>query len=350
MIKVLHVLNTGKYSGAENVVITLINAMENVECAYASPDGPIRNILKDNHITFFPTTIHKMTAKELKRIIHEFNPDIIHAHDFNAGIMSVLTGASVPIINHLHNNTPWMKKLCIKSIGYLLVSIKFQKILTVSESVMKEYIFGKNLIDKSIVIGNPINTKVIKEKAMQAENHETSDLVFLGRLSPQKNPFFFLQLVAEIKKIKPDIKVAMVGTGELREKIETKCHELNIVNNVTLYGFQKNPYGLLNASKILCMPSEWEGFGLAAVEGMTLGKPVVAAPVGGLVNLIDDSCGKLCEKKEDYIKTIIKLLSDQQEYEKKAEGAKRRADELDNLALYVLKITEIYTDLLTGEV
>ena len=49
-MKVLHVLNTGKYSGAENVAITLIHALEgDVECAYTSPDGPIKEILKEGH-------------------------------------------------------------------------------------------------------------------------------------------------------------------------------------------------------------------------------------------------------------------------------------------------------------
>ena len=64
-MKVLHVLNTGKYSGAENVVITLIHALDGkVECAYASPDGPIREILESEKIVFVPSATVATNAKE----------------------------------------------------------------------------------------------------------------------------------------------------------------------------------------------------------------------------------------------------------------------------------------------
>ena len=52
---------------------------------------------------------------------------------------------------------------------------------------------------------------------------------------------------------------------------------------------QSNPYPYLNAGKVMVMPSAWEGFGLAAVEGMCLGKPVVCSGVGGLADIVDEN-------------------------------------------------------------
>jgi glycosyltransferase involved in cell wall biosynthesis len=117
-------------------------------------------------------------------------------------------------------------------------------------------------------------------------------------LTPQKNIFFLLEILKDLKVLKPDMTVSIVGEGELRKEFEDKISEYNLQDNITLYGFQKNPYPYIMAAKVMCMPSAWEGFGLAAVEGMALGKPVVAAPVGGLTSIIDDSCGKLCSKKK----------------------------------------------------
>ena len=46
----------------------------------------------------------------LKKAIEKIQPDIIHAHDFTAGILAASLINRIPIINHLHNNSPWLKK------------------------------------------------------------------------------------------------------------------------------------------------------------------------------------------------------------------------------------------------
>lgn len=344
-MKVLHVLNTGKYSGAENVAITLIHALEgDVECAYTSPDGPIKEILQEEKITYFPISTTAVNAKGLKQIILQYKPDIIHTHDYNAGIMACITGTNIPIINHLHNNTPWLRKICPKSLAYFVSCVRYKKILTVSDSVMDEFIFGSLVARKSMVVGNPINLSKILRSADETDVlQEPSDIIFLGRLSPQKNPFFFLEIIADIVKNNPGLRVAMVGSGELHEEVEAKIAELNLKNHVKLYGFQKNPYGLLKAAKVMCMPSKWEGFGLAAVEGLAFGKPVIASPVGGLRKIVNEQCGKLCETKEDYLVEIEKLLKDTSYYSRKSDGAKKRAKEYDNMISYARQIRELYS-------
>lgn len=346
-MKVLHVLNTGKYSGAENVVITLIHALDGeFEFAYTSPDGPIRDILKEEGIRYYPVSAEKMNAPELKKVIERYKPDIVHTHDFNAGIMACLTRTEIPIINHLHNNTPWLQTFCPKSLVYFASCVRYKKILTVSNSVMEEFIFGKWLKKKSQVVGNPINLEKIRRKAM-AENlvNGQSDVIFLGRLSPPKRPVFFLEIIAETVKTIPDIKVAMVGNGELQEEVEAKIQDLKLEKNVKLYGFQKNPYGLLKASKVMCMPSAWEGFGLAAVEAMAFGKPVVAAPVGGLQEIVTNSAGKKCNTLKEFRDELVALLTDTDYYVQKANAAMSRANEYDNSVQYAERICQIYNSL-----
>lgn len=344
-MKVLHILNTGKYSGAENVVITLINAgKKRVDCAYASPEGPISDILYENGITYFPIRTDKVSLKEVRHIINEYKPDIIHAHDFTASVVTAATMTHVPIVSHLHNNVPWLGKFCIRSIVYGASSIRYRKVLTVSKSVSEEYIFGKALKKKFIIVGNPISIEAINDKAYHSKLKQPSDIIFLGRLSKEKNPIFFLELIKDLVSEKPDLTVSIVGSGELEDSVKKKCKELNLEKNVHMYGFQKNPYGLLMNSKLLCMPSLWEGFGLAAVEALTLGVPVVAAPVGGLVEIVNDGCGKLCINKNEYLNEIRKLLSDSLYYEVKSKNAYERARELDNLGKYINSLINIYED------
>nr|WP_027871074.1 glycosyltransferase [[Eubacterium] cellulosolvens] len=336
---VMHVLNTGKYSGAENVVITLIGSMrDRTEAVYVSLDGPIRDYLSDNDIPFEP--ISKLTVSEMKRVIKKINPDIIHAHDFTAGLICSLA-TNRPIINHIHNKSPWIRRLNAKSVMYAISCFKYKRILTVSESVMDEYIFGKWFKKKTEVVGNPINLERIRSLAGNADINY--DVAFLGRLSPpQKNPFLFLDIICEVKRSKPGITVIMIGDGELREDVKARINELNLETNITMVGFQKKPYKYLNQAKILLMPSSWEGYGLAAVEALALGKPVVCSNAGGLPLIVNDHCGKICRGLAEYVAVINSLLIPTN-YVKYSRKSIERAYEMENVEEYMNRMLRTYS-------
>ena len=341
-IRVLHVLNTGKYSGAENVAITIISSMKDVEFAYASLNGPIVEILKDNNILYYPIGEQKINIRKLKKAIVDFRPDIIQAHDFTSGIKTVMTCEGVPIINHIHCNVPWLQKICIKSLSFLLFSCFYKKIILVSDSIIDEYVFRKIINRKCIVVGNPIDTDKIKQKSYSEENKEESDVIFLGRMSEEKNPLLFIDIICQVAKRIPDIKAVMIGSGALEKIVEQKIIEKGLRENIQLYCFMQNPYGLMKNSKILCVPSSWEGFGLSAAEALALSKPVVAANVGGLKTIINESCGFLCDDISQYVDAIIELIENESCYQKKKQGAINRANELENLNEYIENIYSIY--------
>lgn len=343
MERVLHILNTSSFSGAENVAITIINnitAEDGFEHIYASLEGTIRDVLKENGIRFYP--LEKLNVKNVRKAVKIFKPDIIHAHDFTAGIISSLSCFKIPIINHLHNNSPWLKTFSVKSVAYGLSALRYKKIITVSNSVMEEYIFGRFFKKKSTVVGNPINLNSIIKKAENAEITDSSDVALLGRITPQKNPSMFVDIISELKKKLPNINAAMIGDGELRDEIALKIEKLGLKENIKMYGFVKNPYGLLKNARVLCMPSLWEGFGLAAVEALALGTPVIASPVGGLGGVVNEKCGKLCKEKEEYVNEIFELLQNEKLYAQKKEGAFERAKELDNIKQYKKVLLDVY--------
>ena len=147
-MKVMHVLNTGGYSGAEHVVIDLINnTTERCQSVYVAKEGTIRDVLKKEKITFVP--VKRMSVLEVRKKIKELKPDIIHAHDYTAGIICSVFGNKIPVINHLHNNSPWIRKKNIKSFVYFFAAKRISRILIVSDSVIKENIFGEKLLSKT---------------------------------------------------------------------------------------------------------------------------------------------------------------------------------------------------------
>lgn len=346
--KILFLLNTNSYSGAENVVIQIIENIKdiNIEMVYVSKEGPIRKYLENKKIHFVP--IKSMDPIEIRKVICQEKPDIIHANDFRASVMAALSCWKLPIISHLHNNTPWMRKYHLYSFLYLLTSVRYKKILIVSPAILEEYVFGNWIKKKTIVINNPINLKSLQEYKQKHvfHNKKNYDIVFLGRLTWQKDPFRFIGLIVGLKKRIPLLKVVMVGDGELRKECEIKIKEFHLKESITILGFQENPYQYLCQGKVLCMPSKWEGFGLAAVEALAFHIPVVAAKVGGLPLIVDNNCGKLCKTDKEFIDEIYQLLTDKDYYLKKQNNAGKRALELDNIEEYICNLKQLYNQII----
>lgn len=347
--KVIHVLNTGGYSGAENVVITSMHAMkDSVEAVYVSPKGSITNILKANGLEHYPLDTEYITRESLKKAIKEIQPDIIHTHDFRTGMVAASINTKIPIINHLHKNSPFMRTVNIKSVLYGISTFRYRNILTVSDSIISEFVFRNMVKNKAQVIGNPLDIERIKEKESVALKNDTSDILYLGRLSEEKNPIKFLDIINALHQKKADIKVAMVGAGEMKDLVNEYIRKNNLEDVITTYGFVSNPYGLVGQTKVLCMPSVWEGYGMAAVEAMALGKPVVAQPVGGLVKIVDDKCGKLCDSVEEYVEAIKELLEDNELYGEKSRMSLLKARAISDLSEYKHKVLEIYERAIEG--
>ena len=344
MKTVLHILNTNSYSGAENVAITLIRAMNRLypgyRLIYVSPDGLISERLASEGVAFEP--VSALSVREVRRVVKKYRPDVIHAHDFTASVVSAISTLGIPIISHIHNNVPWFGRLCVRSLAYGICSLRCRKILCVSPSVKDEFIFSRLISKKAEVIGNPIDTAKIRRAADEAEIKDGYDVVFLGRLTDAKNPELFLEVLGDLAK-KMSLSAVMIGEGEKRSELEKLIADKNLSDTVSLKGFLDNPYGILASSRLLLMTSSWEGYGLVAVEALALGKPVVALPVGGIPTIITGGEGRLAADKDGLVSAVEALLTNPDEYGKASQLAKARAEEIDNLSSYAEKINRYYS-------
>ena len=343
-IRVLHILRSNKYSGAENVAITIIQNVErkneNIELIYVCPKGPIEQRLKKENVKY--EMMRDFSIKEIKRVVKMYSPDVIHAHDFTAAFFCSLIKKKEKLIFHIHSNYDWMKRLCLKSLIFLYSAKKSDVVLTVSNSIEKDSFFKDMVKNKICMIGNPIDTDKIIEKSNEFAVDSSYDITSCGRLSPYKAPLETLYIFSKLKEKNANIKLCYIGDGELREELERKINELNLTASVELLGFKDNPYPYLKHSKVLCMPSKAEGFGLAAVEAMSLGIPVVSSSAGGLIEIVTEECGRVCTSIDEYVEEIEKLLTNEEYYKAKSTGARQRANELDNIEEYTNKIARLY--------
>ena len=339
--RIAHIINSNIYSGLENVVCTIMHQLQDeFEMIYVTQDGPIIKVLEEKGIPYF--VIKKMSINEIKKFILKWSPDVLHAHDYTASVICALSNSQLPIINHLHNNSPWLKKMGINSFAYLYAGLKANNILTVSDSVGKEFIFSKFIKNKIKVVGNPVSRKNILNNINQGQYTKKYDICCVGRLTRQKNPMRFIRIVEILVKTYPQIKVVWVGDGELKSDILKEVKKIKLEENISFVGFQKNPYIYMVQSKFFMLTSAWEGYGLVAFEALTLGLPAVVSNVGGLVDVVDDKCGLLCETDEDFIREIDRLLTSNCYLEDKSLKAVEKSKSLENITEYMSTLGGIY--------
>jgi glycosyltransferase involved in cell wall biosynthesis len=117
---------------------------------------------------------------------------------------------------------------------------------------------------------------------------EDSLIGFVGRLDEQKGLMTLLEAMAILVERHRNAKLVLAGEGNLRASMLEFLRNRNLDRHAYLAGFREDIPEFLRGIDFLVMPSNWEGFGYAAVEAMAAGKAVVASHVSSLPEIIDD--------------------------------------------------------------
>lgn len=165
-------------------------------------------------------------------------------------------------------------------------------------------------------VGIPIDKierVVAKRKDIRAELEiEDSDFVLIsvGELNKNKNHKVVLYALGKLKEEK--IHYLICGKGELRKRLENLAIKLGIERQVHFLGYCTNVIELCKASDCFVFPSKREGLGIAALEGMASGLPLISSESGGIKDYSQDGVTGYCVSCTDiegFSKSIKKLLN-----------------------------------------
>lgn len=204
----------------------------------------------------------------------------------------------------------------------------YDKVVCVSENVKQSFqrLFGNT--PEAVVLYNANDEQEIgyKSRAFLPQRAESTTLAAIGRLSYEKGNDRLLYACSMLKKRGYDLCLWLIGEGTEQQKLEQIIAQEQLENCVKLLGFQKNPYPYMRDADVIVCSSRYEGFSTVVTEALILGKPVVTTRCSGMDELLGDSeYGLITENTTEGIRDGMKKLLDEPQLRASyAEAAKRR--------------------------
>ena len=191
-------------------------------------------------------------------------------------------------------------------------------------------LFGINIdieVIPNFLNPTPLNENVVKEIREEYAPDGTPMLIHISNFRPVKRVMDVMEIYKLVNELKPSILI-MVGDGPDRSKAEQFARD-NQLNDVVFVGNVKNPMELLSAADVMLLPSESESFGLAALEAMASGVPVVSSNAGGLPELNRHGVSGLMSNVGDVdemAKQVFYLIEKEERLLKFKDQARERAN------------------------
>ncbi|MEO8667040.1 MAG: glycosyltransferase family 4 protein, partial [Bauldia sp.] len=190
---------------------------------------------------------------------------------------------------------------------------------------------AKNYVPEVAATGTVVlNALPLVENRAATANPRRNHLLYVGRLVPHKGVDTLIAAMALLAPHYPDLRLTIVGEGEARGALQGDAARLAITERVVFAGSVPHArvYEEMASAVMVVVPSRIEPFGLVALEAAQMGRPVVAAAIGGLPEIVIDGETGLLVAPDDppaLAGAIATLLDDPQRADRLGEAARRRA-------------------------
>lgn len=354
-MRILHVINNLDIGGAQKLLHDICLAHHNdismniTICVLSDSQSTLETNLKAANISIIGINTSKFSISTIHRLIQLMKiADIVHAHLFPTNYLVALANviAKKPLVfteHSTHNRRrdhKWLRPI------EKLVYSRYNRITCISDATadnLKKWLGSKKTFSQLVVIENGIDldkySSPVAADSQEIFGRKGLPLLMVSRLTQSKDHPTVIKAISLIKN--QEVFVAFVGDGERRQELENLASELGVADKVIFMGTRTDIPQLIRSSKIGIQSSNWEGFGLTAVEIMAGGLPLIASDVKGLKDVVKDAA--LLFPKGDYrilASQINQLLSDKQLYLTQQKKGLERAQ-----AFSIKKVAEKFTGL-----
>jgi glycosyltransferase involved in cell wall biosynthesis len=306
-----------------------------------------------------PSPVPAVSAlRDLKRALD--GADLVHAHGVRAGLAAGAAARSdaVPhLIVTIHNAVfeSGSTRRGAESVAHRMLALLAELRICVSEDVARAARAAAPAKAGSVIVMPVGADPTPVEPAEAAAAREQLGLeagrplvVGVGRLDPQKGFDVLVEATARMNGSSPPM-VVICGEGPARPDLEERIRALGLGGQVRLLGHRQDAKALIAAADAFCMPSRWEGSPLALHEALAAGRPVVAAAVGGIPELLTFGQAGLLVPPEDpgaLAAAVGRILSDQPLAERLGARALEAAEAWPDAATTARRVADLYETIL----
>lgn len=386
-MKVLRVTSLGyENGGVETGILLLQKPLEDLGCeikVLSSNLHPERAHFNDFEfdalenqpffLRFFYRAFFPKPLTALKRVLKEYEPDVVHIHTMVGLSASVLFALKkYPTVVTVHQPEDYTASIILETFPshFFTGSVRALKNLTplgflhyiyhryVSSTL---YAIGFKYVDAFVTLSRYMQSQLEKDgihstyvpnfaklfRFTEIDEHK-KNLLYVGRLEDFKGCEFLIQAMSKITHAVPDAKLSIAGTGQQEAYLKKLVHELQLEGRIEFLG-HKGPgeiEELFRLSTLVVVPSLSEPFGKVGIEAMSAGRPVIGARTGGIPEwLADGETGYLVPPGDSdaIADKVIPLLQDAALCKRMAYAARTRAETF-SIESHAKKMFELYNN------
>ncbi len=298
-MKIAHVVVAGEIGGAERMLATLARSPETGaehEVFLFTPSRALFEVFRDaellvhdrgtvheNPIAFMWRQLGPLDAAWLTHEIGHAKVDAVHVHTLGSQVLGTRAARALglPVVRTEHSTRvlddptawPFARWSLARAAASVAVSAH------VAERVKKKAPWAAKKVS---VIPNGVDTDRFALAPPLAADRPLT-LLFLGRLEPRKGADLALRALARV----PDVRLLLCGDGEDRSEIARLVSDLGLDARVELRGHVSDPVSVIPEAHAILASSRAEGLGIAFLEAMSMGRPVVGLVTGGIREITD---------------------------------------------------------------
>ncbi len=297
----------------------------------------------------------------LTRVFAQRRPDVVHAHTYKAGVLAALAGrlAGVPAVvftPHGHIFSPGANIPGVPG-GLKLELLRgltraaqgcADRITALSEPDLEQQVALRlSPASKYVVVRNGIDC----ERFARPRSREFAGspvIGAVGRFSEEKGHRYLLESLLQVRRSLPEARLVLVGYGALEGDLRGRAASLGLDGGVTFAG-ERDSAEVLGSFDVFVQPSLYESQGIAILEAMAAGVPVVATDVGGVRDAVRDGDTGLLAGPADpeaLAEAIVRVVRDGEAAGQRAARAARDVRDRYSLDAMLSAYAALYRELL----
>lgn len=372
--RILHVIDNTDPGGAQSQLVSIFKSLKDeydLSVAVLGRRGRLEEVYRSLGIAVHP--LQQGSSRwspgsflPLLRLIHQMQPQLVHAHLFKSNILASLAAwlAGVPCLLHDHSgmDADGLKFYFPNAISRFLYSSAYLIALKVSASVLvltpqmrtatlhhyhlppAKVTVLPNAIDlERSISGMEVRQSLRDELELSASSQL---IVMVGRMAPEKDWSTFIE-IASYFTVRHQYAFLAVGSGKMELELRKLVHDKGL-ENFQFLGDRQDVASILTQSEVLVLTSRQEAFGIVLLEAMAVGCPVIAARAAGPIVIIQNGVNGLLVEIRDvtgFVNAINQVLSDPELAGRLAENAHRSVRQYD-VNTVVQQLSNTYSSLL----